>query len=130
MPFILDDMDGPEPISAAVEDGRLRVDLIDGRTIIVPISFYPRLVHATPEERNQIELDPIGLHFPVINECISVAGLLAGGPSDESEASFKEWLRKREAGESVQGLILPPSAYGEDLPDESDPIVESEEVLT
>ncbi len=120
MPFILNDMDGPEPIFAIVEGDRLRVDLIDGRTIIVPVSFYPRLAHGTPEERNQIELDTIGLNFPVLNECISIAGMLAGGPSDEPEASFNEWRRKREAGESVQALELP-------LPDDWDDPITSEE---
>ena len=107
MSYTLDEMNMPEPIHASVEGERLRVDLADGRTIIVPISLYPRLVHSTPAERNEFELDGMGLNWPEINECVSVAMLLAGTASSEGEKSFGEWLRKREAGESVQPPSLP-----------------------
>jgi hypothetical protein len=74
---------------------RLAVDLRDGRTISVPIAWYPRLAHATAAERAQWELvaGGDGIHWPLLDEDVSVEGLLAGRRSAESEASFARWLR-------------------------------------
>ncbi len=54
------------------------VDLTDGRTLGVPLAWFPRLLHATPEQRARVELSRVGLHWEEIDEDISIAGLLAG----------------------------------------------------
>ena len=78
-------------------DDTLRVDLSDGRTISVPLAWYPRLLHATPEERKEWRLiaKGRGIHWEAIDEDISVEGLLAGRASSESQVSFKKWLSSR-----------------------------------
>ncbi len=75
----------------------LRVDLSDGRSISVPIAWFPRLLHSTEQERNNWRLigKGQGIHWEDIDEDISVEGLLAGRPSGESQESFKKWLAKR-----------------------------------
>jgi hypothetical protein len=75
----------------------LSVDLMDGRTIAVPLSWYPRLVHGTPEERQQWRLigQGEGIHWPALDEDISVENLLAGKASSESQRSFQQWLKTR-----------------------------------
>ena len=81
----------------AVSDDTLSVELADGRTIAAPIAWYPRLTHATAAERNNWHFigGGRGIHWPAIDEDISVANLLAGKPSAESQASFKKWLAGR-----------------------------------
>jgi len=83
--------------NVAVTDDTLSVDLSDGRTISVPLAWYPRLVYATPEERNNWRFigDKEGMHWPDLDEDVSVANLLAGKSSGESQSSFKRWLEKR-----------------------------------
>ncbi len=54
------------------------VDLSDGRVLGVPIAWFPRLLEATPAQRDQVELSQGGLHWDELNEDISIAGLLAG----------------------------------------------------
>jgi hypothetical protein len=54
------------------------VELTDGRTLGVPLAWFPRLLHATPAQRDRVELSRAGLHWEDIDEDISVAGLLAG----------------------------------------------------
>lgn len=78
-------------------DDTLSVELSDGRTIAVPLAWYPRLVHATPKERQSWRLiaGGRGIHWPDIDEDISVANLLAGRPSGESPSSFQKWLVAR-----------------------------------
>lgn len=82
-----------------VTDDTLAVDLNDGRTISVPLAWYPRLLHGTPEERSNWRLigDREGIHWPDLDEDISVENLLLGKPSGESQNSFKRWLEKRAA---------------------------------
>ena len=80
-----------------VTDDTLSVDLSDGRTISAPLGWFPRLVHATQEERNNWRLigKGRGIHWEDLDEDISVEGLLAGRPSGESQPSFKKWLERR-----------------------------------
>ena len=80
-----------------VSEDTLSVELADGRTIAVPLAWYPRLAHATAEERASWRLlgGGGGIHWPAIDEDISVANLLAGQPSAESQSSFKKWLAGR-----------------------------------
>ncbi len=81
----------------AVSGDTLSVDLADGRTIAAPVAWYPRLAYATTAERSSWRLigGGRGIHWPTIDEDISVANLLAGQPSSESQSSFKKWLEGR-----------------------------------
>ena len=83
--------------SVNVTQDTLRVDLSDGRTISVPLAWYPRLLHATADERKNWRLiaKGRGIHWETIDEDISVEGLLAGRASGESQVSFKKWLTSR-----------------------------------
>ena len=83
--------------NAQVTDDTLSVDLSDGRTISVPVAWYPRLSHGTSEERNHWRLNGNGggIHWPDLDEDISVDNLLAGQASGESQTSFKCWLDLR-----------------------------------
>jgi uncharacterized protein DUF2442 len=76
------------------------VDLSDGRTISVPLAWYPRLMHGTDAERNNWRFigDNEGIHWPDLDEDISVENLLLGKPSGESQRSFKHWLEQRLPG--------------------------------
>ncbi len=80
-----------------VTEDTLSIDLSDGRTISVPLTWFPRLLYARPEERNNWRLigKGHGIHWEDIDEDISVEGLLAGKPSGESQDSFKKWLDAR-----------------------------------
>ena len=82
-----------------VTDDTLSVDLSDGRTILVPLAWFPRLLHATKEERNNWRLigQGQGIHWEDLDEDISVENLLVGRTSGESQTSFKKWLAKRSA---------------------------------
>ena len=60
------------------DDDSMWVDLEDGRTVGVPLAWYPRLFRATPEQRDDLFISPSGLHWEAIDEDISVAGILAG----------------------------------------------------
>lgn len=83
--------------SAIVTDDALTVELVDGRTISVPLAWYPRLLHGTPQERMNCRLigRGEGIHWPDLDEDISVAGLLAGKPSGEAADSLRRWLEGR-----------------------------------
>lgn len=89
----------PQAQSVRVTVDTLHVDLSDGRTISVPVGWYPRLAYATSEERNEWRLiaQGRGIHWESIDEDISVEGLLAGRPSGESQTSFKQWLGARQS---------------------------------
>jgi hypothetical protein len=81
----------------AVTKDALSVDLSDGRTVSVPLAWYPRLLHGTPKERNKWRLigEGEGIHWPDLDEDISVESLVLGRPSGESQRSLKEWLEQR-----------------------------------
>lgn len=84
-------------VSAAATDDALVVDLDDGRTLSVPLAWYPRLLHGTPAERGHWRLvgRGEGVHWPDLDEDVSVEGLLAGRPSGESQRSLQRWLEGR-----------------------------------
>jgi Protein of unknown function (DUF2442) len=73
------------------------VDLADGRSLAVPIAWYPRLLHGTPAERENWQLigRGQGIHWPILDEDLSVESLLAGRRSGESPQSLKHWLDQR-----------------------------------
>lgn len=89
----------PKAENVKVTKDTLNVDLSDGRTISVPLEWFPRLVYATPEERSNWKLigRGHGIHWEDIDEDISVEGLLTGKPSGESQKSFKKWLIQRQS---------------------------------
>src|SRR5438093_6761752 len=76
----------------------LFVELVDGRTVSVPVQWYPRLAHGSPSERqnSQIIGRGVGIHWPDLDEDIAVDDLLAGRSSGESQTSFRRWLESRE----------------------------------
>lgn len=86
-------------LRVAVTDEALIVELFDGRTVSVPLAWYPRLEHATRRERAAWSLigGGTGIHWEPLDEDISVEGLLAGRPSGESQASLERWLASRGA---------------------------------
>jgi hypothetical protein len=87
----------PRAINVKVTRHALAVDLADGRTLVVPIDWYPRLLHGTPAERSGWRLvgRGEGIHWPALDEDISVRGLLAGTASGESASSIRRWLEGR-----------------------------------
>ena len=85
----------PEAVDVAVTDDSLSVDLRDGRTITVPLTWFPRILHGNSTERKNWKLigNGKGIHWEELDEDISIEGLLAGKASEESQQSFKKWLR-------------------------------------
>ena len=96
------EIDLPLAIDVAGSKDTLSVDLSDGRTISVPLAWFPRLQYATVAERKKWRFigKGQGIHWPDIDEDISVEGLLAGKPSGESQTSFEKWLLKRKSRRS------------------------------
>ena len=82
-----------------VSDDSLMVDLVDGRTVSVPLAWYPRLLHGRPEERNNWRLigQGEGIHWPDLDEDLSADNILFGQPSGESQRSLDRWLQTRPA---------------------------------
>jgi hypothetical protein len=74
------------------------VELDDGRTISVPLGWYPRLLHAMQTERDNHRLigNGEGIHWPDLDEDIRIEDLIAGRRSEESQASLEQWLQHRE----------------------------------
>lgn len=87
----------PRAIKVTVDDETLTVDLEDGRSVSVPIGWFPRLAHGTPTERANFQLSGAGygIHWPDLDEDVGVEGILLGKRSVESRASFERWLQKR-----------------------------------
>ena len=83
--------------SVRVSDDALIVDLTDGRTVSAPLVWYPRLLHGNAAERADHQLigEGLGIHWPRLDEDISVEGILAGRRSHESKESFEHWLTAR-----------------------------------
>src|SRR6266699_6870515 len=85
------------PVAQRVTAGEdsLVVELTDGRTVTVPLAWFPRLLQATPAERASLRLigSGAGIHWPDLDEDISVASLLAGRRSSETRESLLRWLK-------------------------------------
>ena len=90
--------------TVSLDDKALEVTLTDGRVLTVPLAWFPRLAHGTPEERSNWSLigRGEGIHWPDLDEDISIESLLAGRRSGEILASLESWLYKR----SIQPLPL------------------------
>jgi hypothetical protein len=89
-----------------VSDDSLTVELSDGRTVIAPLVWFPRLLHGTPDERAKWEFNGggTGIHWPALDEDISVEGLLLGGPSRENARSLQKWLDSRKLTAKSQAV--------------------------
>jgi hypothetical protein len=87
-----------------IEDDTLTCELSDGRVLSVPLAWYPRLSHGTPKERSNWRFIGAGrgIHWPELDEDISIENLLSGKQSGESQASFKKWLSNRN-GHGIDG---------------------------
>ena len=93
----------PKAVNFTVTEDTLQADLSDGRTISVPLAWYPRLVHATQAERDNWELTGggQGIRWPDLDEDLSIEGLIAGRPSGENQRSLDRWLKAKRAGLGV-----------------------------
>lgn len=87
----------PRVVNVTIDDDTLSVDLEDGRTVSVPIGWYPRLAHGTPAERANFQISGAGygIHWPELDEDIGVEGLVLGKRSTEGPASFERWLQRQ-----------------------------------
>ena len=87
----------PAALNVTIRREKLIVELVDGRTITVPLDWYPRLVHASRKERQNWKLLGDGdlIEWPDLDEHIGVGGLIAGRRSGESQRSFERWLAGR-----------------------------------
>lgn len=80
-----------------IDDDSITVELSDGRTIAAPLAWFPRLLHGTANERSNWRLigSGEGIHWPDLDEDISVTSLLAGRRSSENDESLRNWLDRR-----------------------------------
>ena len=83
--------------AVSLTDDALIIELVDGRSVSVPLAWYPRLTHGSPAERAHWRFigEGEGIHWPDLDEDISVENLILGQPSGESQDSFRRWLEKR-----------------------------------
>ena len=104
-----------EAVASGVEvsEDELTISLVDGRRVSVPLLWYPRLSHATRIEREKYELigRGTGIHWPLVDEDLSVSGILKGNPSYESEKSLKAWLEQRDSIQSRQSPDSPQNPH-------------------
>ena len=86
--------------AVSVRNQQIAAELADGRTIVVPLLWFPRLHHGTAKERKNWRLigQGEGIHWPDLDEDVSVQNLVLGQPSGESQKSFKDWLESRRRG--------------------------------
>jgi hypothetical protein len=98
MSTFVDEIEQAHAIDVKATEDSLAVDLDDGRTIIVPLGWYPRLWYGTPDERSNVQIIGQGeyLHWPDLDEDLTISGLLAGRRSGESQRSLRQWLEARE----------------------------------
>lgn len=91
------EIDAPLAVDVLVSEDTLSVDLRDGRSILVPLAWYPRLANSSAAERSNWRLigRGEGIHWEDLDEDISLLGLLEGRPSGESQASLQRWLASR-----------------------------------
>jgi hypothetical protein len=97
MSTLLAELQVPNAQQVSVISDTLRMDLSDGRSVSVPLAWFPRLLHATPEEHKNWRLlgGGQGVHWEELDDDISVEGMLVGRSSGEARSSFRRWLEKR-----------------------------------
>jgi hypothetical protein len=95
----------PRIVDVTITNDTLTADLEDGRTISVPIGWYPRLAYGTQAERSKFQISGggFGIHWPELDEDLGVEGLLLGKRSAESASSLERWLEQRKAGGATGG---------------------------
>jgi hypothetical protein len=91
-------------MQVSVTDDTVSVELEDGRTLAIPLGWYPRLTHGTPSERSNVRISGAGygLYWPDLDEDIGIEGMLSGKSSTESAASFERWLQQRQEDRSSE----------------------------
>jgi hypothetical protein len=106
----------PKVQDVTVTADSLTVDLLDGRTIAVPLAWFPRLLHGTTAERNKWRLigQGEGIHWPDLDEDISIDNLVRGMPSGESQRSFEKWLKNRSSRPLRRRDQKPPNKWHAD----------------
>jgi hypothetical protein len=87
----------PTIVDLKIDEEKLFIDLEDGRSLIIPLTWYPRLLHGTLAERQNWQLlgDGYAIEWPDLDEHIGIEGLLAGRRSSESQKSLERWLASR-----------------------------------
>lgn len=97
MSSLITELQKTKIVDVLVTDDTLTVNLGDGRTISVPVEWYPRLANGTPQEQGNWRLigHGAGIHWPDLDEDISLESLLLGQPSGESQKSLQGWLKTR-----------------------------------
>jgi len=87
----------PVAVNVTIDEGKFTVTLADGREIVVPLSWYPRLMYGGKQERQNWQLlgDGYAIEWPDLDEHIGIEGLLAGRRSGESQKSLERWLSSR-----------------------------------
>jgi hypothetical protein len=110
----------PKVEGVSVAEDTLKVEFSDRSTISLPLAWYPRLVHATQDERDNWELigEGQGIHWPDLDEDLSAEGLIFRRSSGESRRSFERWLEAKGAGRSV---LLYDLTHAEQSKEESGP---------
>lgn len=78
MSILEDQLDAMEPVQAECTNTDLEVTLANGQKIVTPLWWYPRLFNATPQQRARYELSPFGIHWPEVDEDLSIEGMLIG----------------------------------------------------
>lgn len=100
-------IDSAASLATAVRltEDTLMVDLADGRTVSVPLAWYPRLLQGSPDERAKYRFigEGEGIHWPDLDEDVSVENILAGRVSGESPKSFARWLEDRLRRSALKG---------------------------
>ncbi|HTA30159.1 MAG TPA: DUF2442 domain-containing protein [Candidatus Cybelea sp.] len=111
MTTLIIDSAASKATAARVTEDTLVVDLADGRTVSVPLAWYPRLLQGSPDERAHHRLigEGEGMHWPDLDEDISVENLLAGRPSGEGAQSFARWLEARASRTENRLKVKPPA---------------------
>ncbi len=100
-------------LRVTVTDDTLAVDLSDGRSVSAPLAWYPRLVNGSSAERSNWRLiaGGEGIHWPDLDEDLSVESIVLGRASGESQASLKRWLEGRESGARLRRRSKSKSAH-------------------
>ena len=90
-------VDVPQATHVTVTDDTLTVDLLDGRSVSVPLEWYPRLLHAHQRERENWRFigNGEGVHWPDLDEDVSIEAIVFGVPSRETGQSLRSWLERR-----------------------------------
>ncbi len=103
-----------EITNAGITEDELTVHLADGRTISVSILWFPRLAYATPAERENFEIERRGIHWPDLDEDVSIRTLLLGRGLGESRESLEQWLQRRQQVKLATAPLRPNNRVHED----------------